>query len=1206
MKDLLKKTLSVVGAALMLVFVLCGAALAQEITGSLNGSVRDSNGGAVVGATVTISDPAKDNVVVRTLTTNEDGEYSAPNLPVSIYTLTVEAATFKKAVQTNIKIDVGQRRTEDIVLEAGNIAETVTVEADPVAVELNTPTAATTINGEQVRELSLNNRNFVQLVTLAPGVSNNQDDIFELGTTDPDTANGAPNTMNISVNGARSSANTYTVDGADITDRGSNLTIQAYPNIDSIGEFRVLRSLYPAESGRSGGGQINAVTRSGGDRFSGTLFEFFRNEKLNANDYFTNQTGAAGFDVSGKAKRRPFRYNNFGWTLGGPVYFLGFGEGGPAIKKYERTFFFYAQEFRYDIRYPSPGAVTVPSAGLEQGVFTVPICVQPFRRADATGNPYSCDPQFPGVNGARPIILPAGTPLSTLAPISRVAQAYISNVYANVPNPNSPTPGSFSLAQTSRNEVKFREELIKIDHRFTDKWSAFYRFQNDTIPSIDANAIFSSGSGIPGVSTTRTQSPGRTHTFYSNYAINPNMIVEGRYARAYGAILSSPIGYIAQENFPLAINLPFASERNRVPTITGNGFTGLSGFGPYDNFSTKDDISGSFTWIAGNHTMKFGGSFSKYRKNENALAGNNEGIFNEFFNTPRTDTASAPVSVVAPGGSTVQQSFANFLLGTNVTFAQDRFDYTADLRQRNIELYAQDEYKVRRNLTLYYGLRYSVYGMPYDKNGRLANFDPMFFDPAKAPQVSTAGVRTGGDFFNGLIFNAQNDPTGSHPSPYGKQVVKTPYNNFAPRIGLAWDPFGKGETSIRTGYGIYHEQILNGIFLNSIGTNPRLQERVNITRTTLDEPTVGLNGQTPTFVSTTAVPNNIFAVQADFETPYYQHWSLDLQQQLAKKTIMTIGYYGSKGTHLIGAIDINLLPPGEVFKRTCPGSTNPGGVCLNPGTAFFSAAATNAVLDPIRPYRGYRGITYIAPRFNSNYHSLQFSAQQRFSGASQINVAYTWSKNLTDNISDRTNAPQNPYNISTNYGRAPLDRRHIFTTNFIYELPFFSKRNGLAGMFLGGWQASGIVTYQTGTPLTITTSAFDPAGIGIIPSTRTVARPNQIGNPNENAPNTQQQWFNTSAFQLNPLSTATNIQNIVGTAPIGSVFGPRTFRTDLTLVKNIYFSETMRLQLRGEAFNLFNTTNFRAVSTNVTAANFGQVTSTRDPRTMQLALKFYF
>lgn len=1241
MKDLLKKTLSVAGTALMLIFVLCGANIAQEITGGINGTVRDANGSAVPNATVTITDPTKDNVTVRTITTNDDGEFSAPSLAVSIYQITVEAANFKKSVQTDIKVDVGQRRTIDVTLEAGSVAETVTVEADQVAVELSTPTAGTTISGDQVRELSINNRNFVQLVTLAPGVTSNLDDQVYVGTTNP---GGGANTVAISVNGARSSQNTFTVDGADITDRGSNLTIQAYPSVDSIGEFRVLRSLYPAESGRSGGGQVNVVTRSGTDEFHGSLFEFVRNEKFNANSFFNNQRAPFGIDKNGKARRSPFRYNNFGGTIGGPIYFFGFGEGGPAFRKYKKTYFFFSEEQRHDIRYPTLIS-TVPSAELRQGVFPIDVCLS----ATISGTTRTC------AN-----VLPAGTPLSSRPgfSINPVAQQYLNFVYNQLPLPNDPSI-PFRLVAPANGRSKFQQEILKIDTSFTNDWTAFYRYQRDKIPTTDVNALFSSGAGIPGVSTTQTNSPGRTHTLQTTYVINPNMIVEGRYNYAYGAILSENVGLINRGVSPINPQLAYEVTGDRIPSITGNGFSGLVGFGPYDNFSDKHDWSGNFTWILGSHTTKYGASFSKYRKNENALGGVNNGQFTSFFNTtltsPTQGTVCAP-SVAANGicptanNAANIQAFANFLLGNNVTFSQAKYDLEADFRQRNFEAYVQDEFKARSNLTLYFGVRYAFYGSPWDKNGLLSNFDPTLFDPKFAPQITATGNRINTvtvngvttparnefgnipNFCNGLIINAQNIPSTLPPnctptvSPYGKFIVDAKKNNFAPRIGLAWDPFGKGKTAIRTGYGIYHEQTLVGTFEQNLGVNPPYQETVSIAGTRLDQPVPP--GQPLSVVSSLAAPA-IRALDTNYKTPYMQHWSLDFQQQLTNKTVVTVGYFGSKGTNLIGIVDINLLPPGLAASTPCAGApttNNPNGFCQIPGVPFLNATE-ELRLDQLRPYRGYRAINIIQPRFGSNYHSLQVSADQRFSGDSRVGLAYTWSKNLTNSQSDRSNSPQNPYDIDLEYGRASLDRRHVLTANYVYQLPFYQDQKGFIGKVLGGFQASGIVTYQTGLPLTATFGGYDPAGLGFLGPSASGPRPNQYAdpfiagpvaaNPDPRCQLTRSQgglaadevrvlgsWFNPCAFQQDfPIN---GIASNVGTAGRGTINGPSLFRVDFTLTKIIRFSETMRLQLRGEAFNVFNKTNFTTINTAATTTTFGAVTGTRDPRTLQLGVKFYF
>ena len=606
------------------------------------------------------------------------------------------------------------------------------------------------------------------------------------------------------------------------------------------------------------------------------------------------------------------------------------------------------------------------------------------------------------------------------------------------------------------------------------------------IPTVDANSLFSSGSGLPGVATTSTGSPGNAHSAQVTYLAKSNLIFVGRYAFGYGAMLSDNIGLLALSNSPIRPPLPFANQRDRVPTVTGTGFSNLQSFGPYDNFSWKQNFDGNMTWVTGDHTFKFGAIYSMYRKNENALAGVNEGQYSGF-NTPGGTAVVLGTGTPVAAINTVRQQWANFLLGTNATFTQAHFDYTADLRQKAFESYAQDEWRVRSNLTLYLGVRYSFFGSPWDKNGRLSNFDPQLFDRSAAPQVTGAGNRVvgTGNFCNGIIVNTQNYQTGPNNctplnSPYGKFVVDAPKKDFAPRIGLAWDPFKKGTTSIRTGYGIYHEQTLNGTYEQNIGVNLPYQETCTATGINIANPSAGC-----TLVASTAALT-VRAVQPEWKTPYMQHWSLDWQQQFGKNTIVDIGYFGSKGTHLIGATELNELPPGFAISRGATGcatgaSTTPTVPCQVAGTAFFSSAATN-ILDQIRPFRGYRSITIIEPRYNSNYHSLQVSAQHRFSGASQVQLAYTWSKNLTDNQTDRSTAPQNTYDVRSDYGRATLDRRHVLAVNYIYELPFFSEQHGFAGKVLGGWQASGIVVYNTGLPFTVTTSGFDPSGLGLIPA----------------------------------------------------------------------------------------------------------------------------
>jgi Carboxypeptidase regulatory-like domain len=1229
-----KKSLSSILFAIAITICFSGIVAGQEITGNIVGTVRDSNGASVGGATVTITN-SNQNVVVRTVTTNEDGEFSAPNLSPSVYSVTVEASNFKKSVQTNVKVDVGQRRTVDAVLAAGKIDEVVTVEADQVTIDTVSATSGTVISGDQVREIPVNNRNWVQLITLAPGVSNDLADQVYVGTTNPD---GQANTVNISVNGARSSQNTFTVDGADVTDRGSNITIQAYPSLDSIGEFRVLRSLYPAESGRSGGGQINVVTRSGGKQFSGSVFGFWRKEEYNANSFLINSiTGNPPFGrrtEDGKANRPPFSYYNYGGTIGGPVYFLGFGDRGPDesyFRKYERTFFFFSAEQRRDRRFTSAITTSVPDAFLKNGRFPIPVCI------NRTYLGETCT----GAN-----ILPANTPISPLM-INPAALGYLNGIYGNLSNPNNPSVANpFALIDVIPNESDFRQELFKIDHSVNDKWSMYYRYQQDKIPTLDGNALFSSGSGLNGVSTTSTNSPGKTHTFQSTYATSPRLIFEGRYNYGFGAILSENVGTLALKNTAVPVTLPFANQRDRVPTITGNGFTGLTSFGPYDNFSYKHNLTGTVTYLAGNHIFKFGGVYSLYRKNENALAGNNEGIFNSFAATLPTGSVF-PQNYTLPNGTLLTnavtaavaanlQRWANFLVGNAAAFTQGSFDYTADLRQKTIEGFAQDEWKFRSNMTVSLGVRYSYFGAPEDKNGRLSNFVPELYNAALAPSVTGAGNRIvdpARNFCNGMIVNSQNFITAANNctptvSPYGKYVIDVSKKDFAPRVGLAWDPFSKGKTSVRMGYGIYHEQVLNGTFLQNIGTNPPYQLNASASNTSLNNPAANA-GAVVTLGS-----QSVRAVQTDWNTPYMQHWSLDWQQQLTGKTVVTLGYYGSKGTHLQGLTELNSIPAGKALASQCaPGNNYVGQTaaftlvpCQLPGYAFRGSANTaaqgntnivgttlfvdNLILDQLRPYRGYRSIAIVQPRYDSNYHSLQLSANHRFSGSSRVDAFYTWSKNLTNSINDRTTSPQNAYDILSEKQLAAFDRRHILSVNYVYELPFFQKQSDFVGKVLGGWQFNGIATYNSGIPFTVTTSAYDPAGLGIL-NTNPAGRPNLVCNPNVGGAGTLQSFFNTSCFQTNPLvaDSAGNrilVSNTVGNTARGNITGPRTVRFDITMVKNLRFGERFRFQFRAEAFNVFNNVNFRALQTNVTSAAFGQAITVRDPRTMQFGAKVFF
>lgn len=1106
---------------------------AQEVSGTISGTVQDATGALIPNATITVTNTEK-NVTLRTMQTGASGDYSLPNLPLGTYTVTAEAAGFRRSARTGVTLNVNDRLTLNFVMEVGAVTEEVRVEEAPVQVELQTAAAQSLITGTQVRELALNTRNFAQLVQLSPGVVGNLADQVYVGVSNP---LGTGNTVSISINGARPGANNWTVDGADNVDRGSNQTLLNYPSVDAIAEFRVLRGQYTAEFGRSLGGQINVVTRSGANAFHGDAYEFFRNDQLSANNFFNNRSGIP---------RPPLRYNNFGYTFGGPLVI-------PRLYNTDRnkTFFFWSQEFRRVITYGTASAI-LPTAAQLQGNFANPVCVQ--------------------VNAAGTACQQTATQITNINP---AAQAYIKDIFSRVP-PGA--QGTGALFSALRNVANARQEMIRVDHIFGPKLTLMGRFLNDTIPTIEPGGLFT-GLAVPNVATTATDAPGRSWVFRATSTFSPTLVNEGGYAYSYGAVISRVQGIISSTASPdVNIPLPFTSTIARVPSLTFTNGSSITGFGPYDDFNRNHNIWDNITKILGRHTLRFGGSYYRYEKTENAGNGNQS-----TFNFTGGGTGTRPA-----GTSAFEQAFANFLLGNVATFTQTQYDLIPKIRSNSLELYAQDDFRLRPNFTLNVGVRWSIFRAPYDANGYLTNFDPSTYDPAKAVQIdpTTGNIVPGtGDPLNGLIIvsNAKDQSFG-HVSPYGKKISNENWGNVAPRIGFSWDPFRDGKTSVRAGYGIYYDTPLYGIYEQNVFNNPPFANTITIPNTQFNNPGAG----TP---SVNLTPKALRATPYDLHTPYAQHWSFDIQREIARGFILDVGYYGMKGTHLIGIRDINQVPPGLAVAQG-----------IIPAGQFFTSANTPR-LNALRPYKGYTAINTIETNYNQNYNSLQVGVDKRFGSNAQVGLAYTWSKNLGDTRTDRDNAPQNSYDVRAERGLMSIDRRHVLTVNYVLPLPFLRQGQGVLGSTLGGWEISGITTFQTGLPLNPASGlGNDPAGLGFLGPSSAGPRPDWVCNPNENAPHTVGQWFNTGCFAEVPAG-----QNRPGNAGRSTIQGPGVQRWDVSLLKNFaLWREETRLQFRAEAFNVLNQTNYRDVNTTLGSAQYGQVTATRDPRILQLALKLYF
>jgi len=1122
-------------------------ALSQDVTGSISGTVQDQSGSLIPNARITVTNTDQ-NTTARTITSGGSGEFAATQLPVGTYTVVAEVSGFKRATRSAIRLNVNDKLTVNFNMEVGAVTEEVRVEEAPVQVEMQTAAAQSLITGTQVRELALNTRNYEQLLQLSPGVVSNVGDQVYIGTSNPLSGT---NTVGFSINGSRPGANNWTVDGADNVDRGSNQTLLNYPSVDAIAEFKVLRGQYDAEFGRALGGQINVVTKSGSSGFHGDAYEFFRNDKLAANNYFNNLNRVNPDPVTGKARVPPLRYNNFGYTVGGPVWI-------PKVYNRDRkkTFFFFSQEFRRVITYGTTNG-TVPTTGQKNGQFATPVCTS--FSADGT----QC--------------LQSGTQIANINP---VAQGYIRDIFSKVPDgaPFGSAAGEGTLFTSLRNQAYARQELIKVDHNFGQKLVLSGRYIQDSIPTIEPGGLFT-GLNLPGVATTTTNSPGKGVVIRATSSFSPTLVNEGGYAYSYGAIISRVAGSISSAASPdVKVTLPYPSTIARIPSLGFTNGSSVTGFGPYDDFNRNHNVFDSLTKVAGRHTLKFGVTYYAYNKRENAGNGN-QGTFN--FSGEGT-------SVRPSGTSAFDQSFANFLLGRVSSFTQAQYDLTPSIRANSFEFYGQDQYRLRPNLTVSYGVRYSLFRAPYDSNKLLTNFDPKLYDPAKAPQIDAAGniVPNTGDPFNGLIVNSQNTGFG-HQSPYGQKVSNEANNNVAPRLGIAWDPYGDGKTSIRSGYGIFYDTALYGIYEQNIFANPPFNNSISIPNTQFANPGAG----SP---SISASPRTLHGTPYQLNTPYSQQWSFDVQRQFAHSLVVDAGYYGQKGTHLLGIRDINEVPVGLAYSS---------GV-IAPNT--FVTSATTPRLNALRPYRGYGAINMLETNYNENYNSLQVNVDKRFSGNTSFGLAYTWSKGMGDTQSDRSNAPQNSYNVAAERGRLSIDRTHVATANFVVDVPGFRDQKGFAGHVLGGWEVSGIATFQTGLPLTgLSGLGNDPAGLGFLGASSAGPRPDQICNPNDSrlAPRTLSQYFATSCFAEVPLG-----QLRPGNAGRGAIRGPGLQRWDTSLFKNfkLPLTEQTSMQLRGEAFNVFNHTNYNAVNTTLGSSQFGRITQTRDPRIIQIALKLYF
>ena len=1049
LRAFLPAVFAVLLAALLLAPVhLC----AQNLTGEIDGVVKDSSGAVVVNATVTVKNTDQ-NLVDRTVRTNGQGEFTAPLLSIGNYAVTVEMSGFQ-ATTENVSVHVNQPVSLDVALTPGNSTQTVQVTANSVAPELNSAAAGTLINHRQMTQLSLSSRNFEQLLYIQPGISGPIPGPKDRGSISP---SGALNPATFAVNGQPTNSNGYFLDGQDLVIHAGNQPA-IFPSIDFVQETNLQRSNYGAQYGGSGSAIITLETKSGTNAFHGGAYEFFRSQIMNANGYFNNLA---------KIARPGIRYNDYGYDVGGPVWIPKLTERAST-----RTFFFFGQEFLRSEAQTSETITNIPTAAQKAGIFSAPVCT----RYNSAGQ--------------------CAQSSNTIRTIDPTAAAYVKDILNKIPLPNNPNDpqGLIASQQGYENET---QTIIRIDHQFNDKLSVFFRYLDDPFHLTVPNGILTT-SGVPGVGTSVVTAGGTTYLGHATYVLNSNTVLEGGYAHMPAWLTALPIGLMAPQNAPdFRPTLPYTSTLARIPSVTINGRT-FTTVGPYNQRTPDTQVFLNVNHVAGRHTFNFGFSLDWNQSGNNAASPvSNAGLY--------VFSAGA-----LPAGSTAtqfDQSFANMLLGNVATFQQVSINAASQIVQHVNEGYFQDDFRITPRLTLNGGVRYSYIRQPTNNplSGFAAlpivNFDPRVYNPQNAPTIGSNGLICttapcpGGGTPNPSYAPLNGVIVGGKNSPYGDKVTSQPVLTFAPRFGFALDVFGNGRAAIRGGYGIYYMPPVSSagyqtmVYLNT----------PNVSNTTISNTSFGNPGNGVPVLS--AAPQILQAAQPEAEVPYLQAWNLDLQQQLSPNTVLDLGYFGNRGVHQGAQEDINQPVPGTyVTDRIIPGNK--------------VTAGNSVLLNQIRPYKGYGPINSFNQIFNSNYNALQVSFTKRLHDGNIINANYTWSNSLSNIGTPQSIYNLEPEYGPTGFDRRSLFNANFVYLLPFYRTQAGLRGHLLGGWQVTGIISYGSGLYLTAHTVNVDPGGVGDLATGS--NAVGTARPDYVSDPNRKAPHTLTQWFNTSAFAQVP------------------------------------------------------------------------------------------